>query len=162
MYYAFQVGTGTGIMTHYFNLFVIVPMAVISGNDEYHIGEGSSITLLCKIENVSTYPQNIPTQRLCVTAVFAIAVCQFPLFVARLSTLEYGRVLWWRYRERRFRCVVFNRRFYFRVPGSGLKNHSNGPSVGVSRFFRGRASKEKTTSVFSLMTSWTRWIDRSL
>lgn len=47
------MGTGTGIMTHYFNLFVIVPTAVIPGNDEYHIGEGSSITLLCKIENVS-------------------------------------------------------------------------------------------------------------
>lgn len=50
---SFQVGTGTGIMTHYFNLFVIVPTAVISGNDEYHIGEGSSITLYCAIENVS-------------------------------------------------------------------------------------------------------------
>lgn len=48
-----QVGTGTGIMTHYFNLFVIVPTAVIAGNNEYHIGEGSSITLLCTIENVS-------------------------------------------------------------------------------------------------------------
>lgn len=50
----FQVGTGTGIMTHYFNLFVIVPTAVISGNDEYHIGEGSSLTLYCEIENVSS------------------------------------------------------------------------------------------------------------
>jgi len=48
-----QVGTGTGIMTHYFNLFVIVPTAVISGSDEYHTPEGNSIVLCCKIENVS-------------------------------------------------------------------------------------------------------------
>jgi len=47
------VGTGTGIMTHYFNLFVIVPTAVISGSDEYHTPEGNSIVLCCKIENVS-------------------------------------------------------------------------------------------------------------
>lgn len=53
MFYIFKVGTGTGIMTHYFNLFVIVPTAMISGKDEYHIGEGSSITLFCNIENVS-------------------------------------------------------------------------------------------------------------
>jgi len=48
-----QVGTGTGIMTHYFNLFVIVPTAVISGSDEYHTPEGNSIVLCCKVENVS-------------------------------------------------------------------------------------------------------------
>lgn len=52
------MGTGTGIMTHYFNLFVIVPTAVISGSDEYHTGEGSSITLICKVENVSAHNIN--------------------------------------------------------------------------------------------------------
>jgi len=41
-------------MTHYFNLFVIVPTAIISGSDEYHTPEGNSIVLFCKIENVST------------------------------------------------------------------------------------------------------------
>ncbi|VVC25505.1 Immunoglobulin V-set domain,Immunoglobulin subtype,Immunoglobulin-like domain,Immunoglobulin-like [Cinara cedri] len=57
--YECQVGTGTGIMTHYFNLFVIVPTAVISGKDEYHIGEGSSITLYCSIENSPVPPQYV-------------------------------------------------------------------------------------------------------
>ncbi|KAF0761469.1 limbic system-associated membrane protein-like, partial [Aphis craccivora] len=55
----FMVGTGTGIMTHYFNLFVIVPTAVISGSDEYHTPEGNSIVLSCKIENSPVPPQYV-------------------------------------------------------------------------------------------------------
>ncbi|KAL4107953.1 hypothetical protein QTP88_018222 [Uroleucon formosanum] len=54
-----QVGTGTGIMTHYFNLFVIVPTAIISGSDEYHTPEGNSIVLCCKIENSPVPPQYV-------------------------------------------------------------------------------------------------------
>ncbi|XP_050057126.1 limbic system-associated membrane protein-like [Aphis gossypii] len=57
--YECQVGTGTGIMTHYFNLFVIVPTAVISGSDEYHTPEGNSIVLCCKIENSPVPPQYV-------------------------------------------------------------------------------------------------------
>ncbi|XP_050524947.1 limbic system-associated membrane protein-like isoform X2 [Daktulosphaira vitifoliae] len=55
--YECQVGTGTGIMTHYFNLFISVPTAIIMGSEEYHIGEGSSISLICIIENSSVPPQ---------------------------------------------------------------------------------------------------------
>ncbi|XP_050425321.1 neuronal growth regulator 1-like [Adelges cooleyi] len=55
--YECQVGTGTGIMTHYFNLFVSVPTAVIMGSEEYHIGEGSSISLICYVENSPVPPQ---------------------------------------------------------------------------------------------------------
>lgn len=44
---------GTGIASHYFNLEVIVPTARILGTEEYHVGKGSTINLICVIENVS-------------------------------------------------------------------------------------------------------------
>ena len=49
-----QVATGAGTISHYFNLHVVVPSAFILGSGEYHIGEGSTISLVCIIENVST------------------------------------------------------------------------------------------------------------
>jgi len=49
-----QVATGGGTISHYFNLHVVVPSAFILGSGEYHIGEGSTISLVCIIENVST------------------------------------------------------------------------------------------------------------
>lgn len=51
----FQVATGRGTISHYYNLHVVVPSAFILGSGEYHIGEGSTISLVCIIENVSTY-----------------------------------------------------------------------------------------------------------
>jgi len=47
------VAMGTGIASHYYNLDVIVPTARILGREEYHIGKGSTINLICVIENVS-------------------------------------------------------------------------------------------------------------
>jgi hypothetical protein len=49
-----QVATGAGTISHFFNLHVVVPSAFILGSGEYHIGEGSTISLVCIIENVST------------------------------------------------------------------------------------------------------------
>lgn len=46
---------GTGIASHYFNLEVIVPTARILGTEDYHVGKGSTINLICVIENVSCY-----------------------------------------------------------------------------------------------------------
>lgn len=53
-YNLLQVATGAGTISHYFNLHVVVPSAFILGSGEYHIGEGSTISLVCIIENVST------------------------------------------------------------------------------------------------------------
>ncbi|KAF4525986.1 hypothetical protein B566_EDAN000778 [Ephemera danica] len=47
-----QVATGAGTMSHYFNLHIVVPEAFILGSGEYHIGEGSTISLVCIIENL--------------------------------------------------------------------------------------------------------------
>lgn len=52
-YVYFQVALGTGISSHYFNLEVIVPTARILGTEDYHVGKGSTINLICVIENVS-------------------------------------------------------------------------------------------------------------
>ncbi|KAK9501544.1 hypothetical protein O3M35_012251 [Rhynocoris fuscipes] len=52
--YECQVATGKGTLSHYFNLIVVVPTASIVGAEEYHIGQGSTIKLVCIIENVST------------------------------------------------------------------------------------------------------------
>ncbi|KAK3919043.1 Hemicentin-1, partial [Frankliniella fusca] len=53
------VATGQGKISHYFNLHVMVPTAFILGSGEYHIGEGSTISLVCIIENSSTPPQYV-------------------------------------------------------------------------------------------------------
>ncbi|XP_054279125.1 uncharacterized protein LOC128997510 [Macrosteles quadrilineatus] len=57
--YECQVGTKFGILSHYYNLHVIVPTAFILGSGEYHIGEGSTISLVCIIENSPTPPQYV-------------------------------------------------------------------------------------------------------
>lgn len=51
----FQVSTGVGTISHYYNLHVVTPYAYIEGNGEYHIGEGSTISLVCIVENVSCF-----------------------------------------------------------------------------------------------------------
>lgn len=49
----FQVSTGTGIMSHFVNLFIVVPEAFIVGSQEHHVDLGSTISLVCMIEKVS-------------------------------------------------------------------------------------------------------------
>lgn len=57
MYYTFdvllQVPHANGKISQLYNLHVLVPSAFILGSDEYHVGVGSSINLVCIIENVS-------------------------------------------------------------------------------------------------------------
>ncbi|XP_039276755.1 hemicentin-1 [Nilaparvata lugens] len=57
--YECQVATGSGTISHYFTLHVVVPNAYILGNGEYHIGEGSTISLVCIIENSPQPPQYV-------------------------------------------------------------------------------------------------------
>ncbi|XP_049763626.1 hemicentin-2-like [Schistocerca cancellata] len=57
--YECQVATGSGTMSHYFNLLVLVPKAFILGSGDYHIGEGSTISLVCIIENSPLSPQYV-------------------------------------------------------------------------------------------------------
>ncbi|XP_059471353.1 uncharacterized protein LOC132194217 [Neocloeon triangulifer] len=57
--YECQVATGAGTMSHYFNLHIVVPEAFILGSGEYHIGEGSTISLVCIIENSPAPPQYV-------------------------------------------------------------------------------------------------------
>ncbi|KAG8280649.1 basement membrane-specific heparan sulfate proteoglycan core protein-like [Homalodisca vitripennis] len=57
--YECQVATGKGTMSHYYNLHVVIPSACIIGSGEYHIGEGSTISLICIIENSPTPPQYV-------------------------------------------------------------------------------------------------------
>ncbi|XP_047002733.1 hemicentin-1-like [Schistocerca americana] len=49
--YECQVPTGSGTKSHLFNLHVVVPRAVILGRREYHVGEGSTVSLVCIIDN---------------------------------------------------------------------------------------------------------------
>jgi len=46
------VSTGTGIMSHFVNLHIVVPEAFILGNGEHHVDIGSTISLVCIIEKV--------------------------------------------------------------------------------------------------------------
>ncbi|XP_066998467.2 lachesin isoform X2 [Anabrus simplex] len=57
--YECQVAAGAGTISHYFNLHVVVPAAFILGSGEYHIGEGSTISLVCIIENSPSPPQYV-------------------------------------------------------------------------------------------------------
>ncbi|XP_063226958.1 hemicentin-2-like [Bacillus rossius redtenbacheri] len=57
--YECQVATGSGTISHYFNLHVVVPAAFILGSDEHHIGEGSTISLVCIIEHSPVPPQYV-------------------------------------------------------------------------------------------------------
>ncbi|KAG8230419.1 hypothetical protein J437_LFUL012212 [Ladona fulva] len=46
-----NVSTGVGRLSHLFHLHVVVPEALILGSSDYHVGEGSAISLVCIIEN---------------------------------------------------------------------------------------------------------------
>jgi hypothetical protein len=48
------VSTGTGIMSHFVNLHIVVPEAFILGNGEHHVDISSTISLVCIIEKVSS------------------------------------------------------------------------------------------------------------
>ncbi|XP_040563955.1 limbic system-associated membrane protein isoform X2 [Lepeophtheirus salmonis] len=55
--YVCQVSTKEGVVSHYFNLHVLVPTAFILGSDEYHTQAGNVISLVCIIENSLEPPQ---------------------------------------------------------------------------------------------------------
>ncbi|KAG8330573.1 hypothetical protein J6590_060034 [Homalodisca vitripennis] len=57
--YECQVSTGVGTISHYYHLHVVTPYAYIEGNGEYHIGEGSTISLVCIVENSPSPPQYV-------------------------------------------------------------------------------------------------------
>nr|CAD7255755.1 unnamed protein product [Timema shepardi] len=47
-----EVSTGTGIMSHFVNLHIVVPEAFILGSGEHHVDVGSGISLVCIIEKI--------------------------------------------------------------------------------------------------------------
>jgi len=57
--YECQVSTSTGTISRRVTLNVIYPEAFIKGGEEYHVDEGSSISLTCVIESTPTPPQYI-------------------------------------------------------------------------------------------------------
>ncbi|XP_069184334.1 cell surface A33 antigen isoform X3 [Procambarus clarkii] len=57
--YECQISTGGGIVSHLVSLTVVVPRAVIPGNGEYHVESGSTISLVCFIEQSPVAPQYI-------------------------------------------------------------------------------------------------------
>ncbi|XP_045104153.1 zwei Ig domain protein zig-8-like isoform X1 [Portunus trituberculatus] len=57
--YECHISTGTGIVSQFVNLNVIVPEAFILGNSEYHVETGSPINLFCIIEQTPIPPQMI-------------------------------------------------------------------------------------------------------
>lgn len=54
MLVAVQVSTGTGIMSHFVNLHIVVPEAFILGSGEHHVDVGSVISLVCMIDKVTS------------------------------------------------------------------------------------------------------------
>jgi len=57
--YECQISTGGGIVSHLVHLKVVVPRAVIPGNGEYHVETGSTISLVCFIEQSPEAPPYI-------------------------------------------------------------------------------------------------------
>ncbi|XP_046387494.1 roundabout homolog 2-like isoform X2 [Ischnura elegans] len=57
--YECQVSTGTGIMSHFVNLHIVVPEAFILGSGEHHVDVGSAISLVCIIEKSPSPPQYV-------------------------------------------------------------------------------------------------------
>ncbi|ODN06640.1 Myotilin, partial [Orchesella cincta] len=49
--YDCNVASGRGIIAHFFNLNILVPQAFILGAKEYHVQQGTVISLVCIIEN---------------------------------------------------------------------------------------------------------------
>ncbi|XP_023720928.1 peroxidasin isoform X2 [Cryptotermes secundus] len=57
--YECQISTGTGIMSHFVDLHIVVPEAFILGSGEHHVDVGSGISLVCIIEKSPTPPQYV-------------------------------------------------------------------------------------------------------
>ncbi|XP_054277442.1 hemicentin-2 [Macrosteles quadrilineatus] len=57
--YECQVSTGTGIMSHFVNLHIVVPEAFILGSGEHHVDVGSVISLVCMIDKSPQPPQYV-------------------------------------------------------------------------------------------------------
>ncbi|KAF2368237.1 Immunoglobulin V-set domain [Trinorchestia longiramus] len=57
--YECQLSTGTGVISQFVNLEVVVPKAVILGSKDYHVQLGSTIRLVCIIEESPTPPQYV-------------------------------------------------------------------------------------------------------
>jgi hypothetical protein len=53
-----QISTGTGIMSHFVDLHIVVPEAFILGSGEHHVDVGSGISLVCIIEKVRATNQD--------------------------------------------------------------------------------------------------------
>lgn len=57
--YECQVSTGTGLISHFVNLQIVVPEAFIQGTAERHVDVGSIISLVCIIQKSPTPPQYV-------------------------------------------------------------------------------------------------------
>ncbi|KAK8731622.1 hypothetical protein OTU49_007391 [Cherax quadricarinatus] len=57
--YECQLSTGTGVISQFVNLHVVVPQAFILGNKDYHVQLGSTIKLVCVIKQSPTPPQYV-------------------------------------------------------------------------------------------------------
>ncbi|XP_076039393.1 limbic system-associated membrane protein-like [Oratosquilla oratoria] len=57
--YECQLSTGTGVLSHFVNLHVAVPRASILVRGDYHVQAGSTITLVCVVEQSPEPPQYI-------------------------------------------------------------------------------------------------------
>ncbi|XP_044739971.1 bone morphogenetic protein 10-like [Chrysoperla carnea] len=57
--YECQIATGSGILSHFVNLNIVIPEAYILGSGEHHVDVGSVIRLVCIIENSPTPPQYV-------------------------------------------------------------------------------------------------------
>ncbi|XP_077294947.1 neurotrimin-like [Arctopsyche grandis] len=57
--YECQISTGTGLISHYVNLNIVIPEALILGSGEHHVDTGSVISLVCIIEKSPTPPQYV-------------------------------------------------------------------------------------------------------
>ncbi|XP_042243009.1 neurotrimin-like isoform X1 [Homarus americanus] len=57
--YECQLSTGTGVISQFVNLHVVVPQAFILGSKDYHVQLGSTIKLVCVIKQSPTPPQYV-------------------------------------------------------------------------------------------------------
>ena len=57
--YECQVSTSTGTISRRVHLNVVYPEAYIKGGEEYHVDEGSPISLTCVLDSTPTPPQYI-------------------------------------------------------------------------------------------------------
>lgn len=81
----FQVPHAKGKISQLYYLHVLVPSAYILGSDEYHVGVGSTINLVCIIENVS-YPL------LAEVFVFEWSRTQFPVIRQTVFRNNFRRI----------------------------------------------------------------------